>query len=290
MGWAERTKEGQKRVSHRDTRVPLIDRPGIVAVVSGDRTTYPQFAGCVAAIQSTPGSYLWWELTGGGGVAEARNQHVRRALHQFKGRPFWLWFIDDDHQFEPDILGSLLRRNKDLIVPLVLFRVPPHGWVGYEYFPVDAEMTDEELIAAWDRYTDPPTLEPGQTSGIVEMGQGGTGGLLISSEVLRAMPDPWFEFGKGYAAAAGEDGWFILKARRLGFQMFCDLSARMSHMNTCSVWPKLEPDGSVSPLFQISQAPRLTDYAFAAPEGSADKWLAADVRARRDPTYIGGQK
>ncbi len=46
MGWAERTKEGQKRVSHRDTRVPLIDRPGIVAVVSGDRTTYPQFAGC----------------------------------------------------------------------------------------------------------------------------------------------------------------------------------------------------------------------------------------------------
>ena len=27
MGWAERTKEGQKRVSHRDTRVPLIDRP-----------------------------------------------------------------------------------------------------------------------------------------------------------------------------------------------------------------------------------------------------------------------
>ncbi len=39
MGWAERTKEGQKRFSKRDTRVPLIDRPGIVAVVSGDRTT-----------------------------------------------------------------------------------------------------------------------------------------------------------------------------------------------------------------------------------------------------------
>lgn len=49
----------------------------------------------------------------------------------------------------------------------------------------------------------------------MELGQGGTGGLLISSEVLRTMPDPEFEFGKAHSSAAGEDGWFVMKAQRL---------------------------------------------------------------------------
>lgn len=90
----------------------LINRPGHVCVVASDRATYGQFAGCLAAIQATPGSSQYWEFSGGGGIAHARNLR-RPCAEEFKGRDFWLMFQDDDNQFEPGILGSMLRRDRD---------------------------------------------------------------------------------------------------------------------------------------------------------------------------------
>ena len=57
---------------------------------------------------------------------------------------------------------------------------------------------------------------------------------MISSEVLRAMPAPWFEWGRFRAASAGEDTWFCLKARRLGFRVELDPQTSMGHLNTCA--------------------------------------------------------
>lgn len=45
MGWGQRNQEGQKRVSHRDTRVPLIDRPGF-PIKTPVGTTSPSSANC----------------------------------------------------------------------------------------------------------------------------------------------------------------------------------------------------------------------------------------------------
>jgi hypothetical protein len=87
MGWGARTHEGRQR--RINTHVPLVNRPGVIAVVSGDRTTYPQFAGNVATLATTRGSSLLWQLAGGGGVAQARNILVERAL---KGR-CWLGLV-----------------------------------------------------------------------------------------------------------------------------------------------------------------------------------------------------
>lgn len=138
---------------------------------------------------------------------------------------------------------------------MVLGRTPPHEWVAYEFFDVRPDMSDDALIEAWKSHPDPPTLAPGQTGGIVELGRCGAAGLLISSEVLRAMEPPWFEFGKAHSVGAGEDCWFVMKARRLGFRAFCDLDVKMSHMNVWSVWPKIDAKGNVLPLFQFSKAP-----------------------------------
>lgn len=222
----------------RSRRIPLIDRPGIVAVVSGDRTTYPQFSTCVATLNTTPGSALFWQLAGAGHVAAGRNELVRQAFAYARAKPFWLWFIDDDHVFPPDVLAPLLRHNKDVLVPTVLDRTRPHRWSVWETFDVEQSMTDEALLNAV-KAANPglPKVHVGQV-GPIEVGLAGTGGMLISSEVLAAMPDPWFEFGKFELNTAGEDTWFCAKARRLGFRIYCDTDTPIGHLTTCAVWPE----------------------------------------------------
>lgn len=240
MGWGARSKEGTHLARNR---VPLIQRAGVIAVVCGDRTTYPQFAAHISMVQAPAGTQLLWQLSGGGTVAAARNRLVRQALAAGAG---WVWFIDDDHTFGADILGRLLRHDRDIVVPHVLTRVPPHAWVAWELFPIPPDISDRELAALAQQHGHHPPLAPRQ-GGLVEIGYGGTGGMLISAEVLRAMADPWFEFGRFTPDSPGEDGWFCLKARRLGYQMFCDVDTPMGHLNTAAIWPQRDP---VSGLFK----------------------------------------
>jgi GT2 family glycosyltransferase len=244
MGWAERAREG------RHPRIPLIDRPGVIAVCSGDRTTYPQFSADVATLQSPRGSLLHWRISGGGDLARARNDHVEKALEYDAG---WIWFIDDDHVFATDILLRLLRHDKDLCVPAVMTRKEPHRWIACAPFPVKSDASDAELAALTNVSVPYPQLRPHQ-QGLVEIGLGGTGGVLISRELLDAMPAPWFEWGRFGADGAGEDTWFFLKARRLGYRIWCDLSAELGHLTTAVVWPSRHPEtGAMVPRIHCSE-------------------------------------
>jgi hypothetical protein len=47
-------------------RVPLIRRPGVIAILSGDRTTFPAFAASVALTRTVKGSALVWQQCRGG--------------------------------------------------------------------------------------------------------------------------------------------------------------------------------------------------------------------------------
>src|SRR5262245_36252880 len=140
MGWNSRSKqqarelqEARARIRDGNTpnatraRTPLIARPGAVCVISGDRTTYPAFAACVSTVQITPGSQLCWRLASGGGIAEARNTVVMQAL---EGGAGWLFLVDDDQVFSADAIGRLLKHDKDIVSANILFRQPPHSWVG----------------------------------------------------------------------------------------------------------------------------------------------------------------
>jgi hypothetical protein len=70
------------RMPNPNHQVAMIKRPGIVAFVAGDRTTYSQFAACVAAVQATPGSSMFWELAGGGVVVASGpgRKHLLRPM------------------------------------------------------------------------------------------------------------------------------------------------------------------------------------------------------------------
>ena len=226
MGWASRQP---RRLT------PLFERSGLVAVVSGDRTTYPQFSVAIcAALGATPGANFSWTMAGGGGVAMARNRMVREALrNQNVG---WVWFIDDDHAFEPDLLIRLLKHDRDITVPLVAMKSPPHRLVAWELFDVPNTTSDADLALLTTRHG-VRHVSYSSGTGLIELGMAGTGGMLVSREVFESLADPWFEFGRFGSDSRGEDMWFSLKARRAGFRIFCDRDTPMGHLTTCAVWP-----------------------------------------------------
>jgi hypothetical protein len=236
-------KNGADTSSHRR---PMLSKAGTILVVSGDRTVYPDFAATLTTVQTPAGSGLLWQKAGGGALATARNDLAVQAL---EAGAAWVWFIDDDHVFKPDIVGRLLRHDRDIVVPFVMTRRPPFRPVMWPMFEVGAAASDDDLMQAWrDVGNDPPKIPDG--GGLVEIGHGGTGGMLISARVLRALPQPWFEWRQFNGQSCGEDTWFCLKARRAGFRIWCDLDTPMGHLTTAAVWPEIR-DGVARPRFEF---------------------------------------
>ena len=243
MGWGAQT--GHRRHRDASNRVPLLQRPGAICVVSGDRTAYPQFTACVATLVPTEETKLIWETAGGGALAVARNSVIQAALDFFDGRPGWTLLVDDDHVFKNDMLIRLLRHDKDLMMPTVMMRKPPHRLVGFPPFDVPPDATDDELLDLARGDDEPLVIAAGQ-SGLVEIGSGGTGCLVVSTEVYEAMGAPWFEFGRFGPEGADEDTWFFLKARRLGFTAYLDLDTPIGHLTTANVWPERDEKGQIT--------------------------------------------
>lgn len=232
------------------SRVPLIYRPGVIAVVSSDRVTYQMFSASLMFVAAPAGTHNLWFTAGGGGVAVARNWLVRQALDLEAG---WVWFIDDDHTFASTTLERLLRHDVDIVVPTVTSRLPPFQWIAWQTTPLGSSATDEDLVDVC-RTAATPQLAPGQR-GLIELGMAGTGGMLISAEVLQGMQDPLFEFGRLGADSAGEDTFFCLKARRAGYRIWCDLDTPMGHLTTAALWPQHRADGTIVGVPEFDHSP-----------------------------------
>ena len=193
MGWASKSKRLAREAQQIRTRTrtsvqegtkrrPLIEQPGLIAVVSGDRTTYPQFVGCLATIQAPGGTQFYQKLSSAGAVAMARNEcvHVARA----RGAA-WVWFIDDDHGLRMDILAATAAAQRGHLRPDGHGAQAAHDWVAWEHFPIPDGATDAQLADLCDEHSRPPTIRAGQT-GLVELGHCGAAGSVVAIEVFKA--------------------------------------------------------------------------------------------------------
>lgn len=187
---------------------------GIAAVIANDSARYSLFWSCWKNLH-TPSDWKTESLIGGDWCG-ARNTLCEMTL---ESEAEYLWFMDDDHAFSPDLLMKLLRHQLPLVVPVCLTRSAPF-----------APVTFTERVGD-DRYL-PVYLPEQEEEGLVQLVAGGTAGMLIHRNVLNAMEPPWFEYG-----FASEDILFCNKAMDLGFTLHCDLSARLGHITTAVVWP-----------------------------------------------------
>lgn len=199
---------------------------GLVAILTGEtgRWTafWEKFAGLDFPGRVKVKTYKSADITA------MRNQAMEEADEQGAD---WLWFLDDDHTYEPDILDRLLAHEGDIIQPVVLRRKRPFLTV----------------VQRLDPHLEPPALitqslhELGTPAdGAVEVDTLGMGGTLIRRSAWARMARPWFEAGQGRPGKLMEDVTFSARARDAGARCYIALDVPMGHLGVVEIWPVFE--------------------------------------------------
>jgi GT2 family glycosyltransferase len=152
-------------------------------------------------------------------IAENRNYCVIQAQRNASD---YLFFVDDDMTFPTDTLQRLLNAHRDIVGVNSYSRcLPPSSTVGLmdskgEYMHPDKHTAFEMMI---------PTT-------IFEAYFVGTGVALINMDVFKKIKAPYFAFSvdKNGQVKNGEDGTFCDKARKAGYQVWCDPTIPVGHL------------------------------------------------------------
>lgn len=120
-----------------------------------------------------------------------------------------LMWLDDDMSFDPGILNVLLSRRQDIVVTNYLIKT---------------EEKDSFVAISLDKKR-MPTREC--DTGIVPITYSGFGVSLISAEVFRKVPQPWFmpRFLPEVSEYTTEDNPFFALAREAGYTVYLDHDA-----------------------------------------------------------------
>ena len=161
-----------------------------------------------------------------------RNLCIEKDIDQLRWDA-WLW-IDDDHEFKPEVVWSLIeamrRGQVDIVSPLV-----GHKSEDEPGRPVVFEKYDEAL-GLWNiMYTgwEKPDL--------YEVAAVGTGFQLVARRVFEKMPRPWYERVRNPRRRDqlhGNDVNFCTKAKELGFRVWLDSRVEIGHANMKCYYPR----------------------------------------------------
>lgn len=185
----------------------------------------------------------WLVAVGTTNIADGRCKAVQAFLEATTAD--WLWFIDTDQVFEPDVLERMIQSadpvERPILSALVMARRPER----------DPEITPACVVLA---PTDPPmpvapTMIPAERHWPVAAV--GCGCVLIHRSVLEKVgkafkgktPLPWFEFspwrrqenGVEVLDLMGEDYTFCFRAAHVGFGSTVDTTIHVGHNKTVTL-------------------------------------------------------
>lgn len=163
----------------------------------------------------------------GANIVGARNEIVEAFLDTFSGRdaPDWLWFIDTDMTFAPDILDRLVAAahpEKRPILGALCFALLN----GDEVSPTVYGFSNDQRVVRYFEYPRDQLFQVGAT---------GTGCLLIHRSVLEKMrglyekPYQWFQETALGLRQVGEDITFCIRAGMLEIPIHVDSRIRCGH-------------------------------------------------------------
>lgn len=170
-----------------------------------------QFASSLMSLQLLPDTRVIWVVKSM--IDSARNSLVEEALKD----PSYthLLMIDDDMTFEPDFALRLLENNVDIVGGLAFKRRPDYQPCVY----LKNKDSKNNLCL-------PILPEVFQEVDVV-----GSGGILINLDVFRKLKFPYFEtYYDDEGNHFSVDFDFCIKAKKAGFKIFVDPSARMGHI------------------------------------------------------------
>lgn len=203
--------------------------PGTVGIYTDHIARFSDFTVSIASLDIPEGTQLSWAR----GVYLAFN--TNRFIRELHGE--WLFMMDDDHRFEPDILTRLLDHDLDVVVALTSKKFPPYEPVLYEHNKhVEGNYGLKPIDLAGK-------------NGLIEVDACGKPGMLIRKNVLDAIPDPWCEFRDSEQGA--EDMDLCLKIKEAGFKIYADLDIKLSHMAAVAITKVQDPKGNWGSMISL---------------------------------------
>lgn len=196
---------------------------GVIGISSPELARYAQFYSNLTMVKR-PATTALAHATGQV-ISVNRNTITEQAL---AAGAEWIWYVDDDHVFQPDTLLKLLERNVDIVSGLYLQRAAPY--VPHRY------IHEEPSGAVWTQ-----TLAPGDT-GLSEVLATGAGCLLVKTAVFMHLKPPYWRLGQLSSDVWGDDIDFCQRARAAGFKIWCDLDVPVGHYVIHSVVPARNAD------------------------------------------------
>jgi hypothetical protein len=215
--------------------------PSVTVVVpSGVLARYTTFEISTDALQAPPGSALY--RARGPSVAKNRNEVLRHSQDAY------FWLIDDDHEFDANILMSLLDHfmhggrdsvpDLSVVTALTMFKTP-----GFH-----PTIFSEQATNPVDGYPMFKTVTWADLAG--HRGLYGpvwacnVSGMLIPRVVLEKVNAPWFQLGQLNPEQAHEDVYFCQLLREAGIPIYVDLDVTMGHLNPVAARPRQAKDGT----------------------------------------------
>lgn len=220
-------------------QVPSSYPPGTVIIPAASLARYNEFWCCMDDLKVPEGTKR--VAARGADIPYQLNVGIR----QMKGE--WVFFLGDDHTFEPDLLLKLLAREKDVVLPVVPRRDHPfypcllHGPVAPLMEPYQwTELPLQGLyqLPRWD--------------------SAGQAGALVKKHVLDKIGDPWFEGGKLTPGRLMEDMYFIHRLHELDIPIYIDCEQTLPHIANITVKPRVH-DGRWYVGYDSKHGPVLWD-------------------------------
>lgn len=152
-------------------------------------------------------------------VASARNEIAQAAIDQHAD---YVLFVGDDVLVPPDIIDRLRSHHEAMVTGVYWtksYPSQPYLWDGLQKGPLLDWKMGEFFPIDW----------------------AGCDALLVSTEVFRAVPYPWFslewkfEEEQPFAPLATEDLYFYTKARQAGYRLYVDTAVQCDHQDRASL-------------------------------------------------------
>lgn len=187
----------------------------LIAVPCMDQVAAP-FAQNLAAMEKKGEVFVSFLI--GSLIYESRNTLAKQAIATKADYVMWL---DSDMTFAPDTMTRLqqhMEEGKDIVTGLYFRRRPPFTPVLFKTL----ERIDEDS-AKHENYDDYPD------NGLFEIGGCGFGCVMTRTSVLE---DVFLNYHKCFdpVCSIGEDLAFCLRARELGYKIYCDSTIKCGHV------------------------------------------------------------
>jgi hypothetical protein len=142
----------------------------------------------------------------------------------------YIFYVDADMIYPYDSIVKLIETGKDVIGGFYVSRKQPILPIHYKEILLDGGMADASNRVPL-------------STGVVEVGAGGGGGLLVARSVLEKMEVPYFKviMDEEKKLHVGEDVYFFLKLKELGLKAYVNCDVQFGHIVNGAVYP----DGNV---------------------------------------------